>query len=206
MPISLSHLGEIVFAEMANRKPESALQALELCEISDLDFVLSRDRFAFHETKLCPHGKYSFDGAHRVDVTLRIRPDLAVACELKLGSTRLTKSRIDKELLRECHLSHNDTRISGNMMAILDQRFGSIAPSEGLSVELGDEPVPLARCWFVIVKRQVLERWTGDAKPAFSDRTKCKSINEIVEALGGREEFNELVGQLLEFDYFDKWL
>lgn len=206
MSISLSHLGEIVFAEMANGKPESVLRALGLCEIADLDFVLSQDRFAFHETKLSPHGGYGFDGAHRVNVTLWIRPNLAVAYELKLGSTRLTKSRIDEELLKDCRLSHNDTRVAGSMMAILDRRFGSIAPSEGLSVELGDQTVPLARCWFIIVKRQVLERWTVDARPAFSDHTKYKTINEIVEAFGGREDFNELVGQLLKFDYFDKWL
>lgn len=206
MPISLSHLGEVILAEMADRKRYDILRTFGLDDAADLGFVDKLDRFAFPERHLAPHGGYSFDGASRIDVTFWIRPKLAVACELKLGKTRLNKSRVDDEFLANCRLTHNNSCWGGNMMAILDRRFSSLAPVDGLSVVLGDEPVPLSRNWFVVVRRRVLDRWKADSRPTFSEHTTCISINTIVDAFGGKDPFNALVKSLVAFDYYDKWI
>lgn len=204
MPISLSHLGEVILAEMADRKRYDILRTFGLDEAADLGFVNNLDRFAFPECQLAPHGGYLFDGASRIDVTFWIRPELAVACELKLGKTRLSKSRVNEEFLADCRLTHNRSRLAGNMMAILDRRFSSLAPVDSLSVVLGDKPVPLSRDWFVVVQQRVLDRWTGDSRPAFSEHTMCISINTIVDAFGGKNPFNALVESLLAIDYYDE--
>lgn len=206
MPISLSHLGESIVAAMVNRKRREVIDALGLSDAADQDFVTELEQFAFAECRLSPHGDYIFDGASRVDVILWLRPDSAVACELKLGTNRLTKTRIDDEFLVDCRPSHGGKRLAGNMMAILDRRFGSHAPTQGLAVQIAQRSVPLADNWYVVVQPSVLTRWIGDAAPAFSNRTRCVSINAIVDAFGGKEPFNDLVGELLDVDFYDTWI
>lgn len=206
MPISLSHLGEIIAAEMAERERTATVAALGITALADLDHVKSVNRFAFHECKLARHHGYIFDGASRIDVVLWIRPNLAVALELKLGTTRLTKTRIDEEFLSDCRTSHNGQRIAGNMMAILDRRFGDIATADGLSVELENTYVELSRDWFVVTRRCVLDKWTGNDRPNFSPNTSCVTIGELVAAFGGQQPFNTLVRKLLDIDYFQEWV
>lgn len=206
MPISLSHLGEVVVAEMADRKRCETVDALGLTEMADLNHICSIKRFAHHESRLARHQKYIFDGASRVDVVLWIQKNLAVALELKLGETRLTKTRVDGEFLTVCRPSHNDSRLAGNMIAILDRRFGDLAPKDGLSVQFGDTVVSLARDWFIVTRQSVLDRWIGDDRPEFSPNTKCIAIGTLVHAFGGKSSFNALVAELLDIDYFDSWV
>jgi len=206
MPISLSHLGEVVVAEMAERKRCEMVNALGLTDLADLDHVRSIKKFAHHECRLARHSKYMFDGASRVDVVLWLQQNLAVALELKLGETRLTPTRIDGEFLTDCRPSHNNSRIAGNMMAILDRRFGDLAPPDGLSVQFADTVVPLARDWFIVTRQTVLDRWVGEDRPEFSPNTKCVAIGTLVQAFGGKLAFNSLVAELLDIDYFDSWV
>ena len=91
-------------------------------------------------------------------------------------------------------------------MAILDRRFGSHAPTAGLAVQIEEHSVPLLDEWFVIVQPSVLRCWTGDAAPDFSDRTRLVSINTIIGAYGGKKPFNDLVEELLQFDFYDAWI
>ncbi|MCC9603742.1 hypothetical protein LOC67_24595 [Stieleria sp. JC731] len=206
MPVSLSHLAEVIVSEMADRQRMATIEALGLTAIADLDHVESVKTFAYHECKLARHHGYIFDGANRVDVVLWIHPTIAVALELKLGATRLTKTRIDNEFLLDCRTSHKGTRIAGNMMAILDRRFGGIAPEEGLNVEIGDGNIELSREWFVVTRQSILNKWIGDARPDFSPNTSCVTIGALVTAFGGKQRFNDLVGELLAIDYFDEWV
>lgn len=106
MPIFLPHLGEVILAEMADRNRYHIVRTFGLDEAADLGLVDELDRFAFPERQLAPHGSCSFDGASRIDVTFWIRPELAAACELKLGRTRLSKSRVDDEFVADCRLLH----------------------------------------------------------------------------------------------------
>ena len=91
-------------------------------------------------------------------------------------------------------------------MAILDRRFGDLAPRDGLSVQLADAVVPLARDWFIVSRQSVLDRWIGEARPTFSPHTKGVAIGRLVQAFGGKSSFNALVRELLEIDYFDSWV
>ena len=68
MPISLSHLGEMIVTEMAERERTPIVDALDLTELADIDHVRSVRQFAFCECKLSRHHGYIFDGASRVDV------------------------------------------------------------------------------------------------------------------------------------------
>jgi hypothetical protein len=196
----------MVVAEMANRTRCETMNALGLTDLADLDYVRSIGRFAHHECRLAPHYRHAFDGASRVDVVLWIQKNLAIALELKLGKTRLTKTRIDNEFLTDCRPSHNDSRIAGNMMAVLDRRFGDVVPKDGLSVQIGETAVPLHRDWFIVTRQSVLDRWIGDGRPAFSPNTKFVAIDTLIDAFGGKLRFNALIAELLDIDYFDSWV
>jgi hypothetical protein len=206
MSLTLSHLAEVIVSGMAERERKATVDALGLAESADLEHVQSVEKFAFHECNLANHCGYDFDGASRVDVVLWIRKDLAVALELKLGMTRLTRTRVDGELLLDCRTSHNGKRIAGNMMAILDRRLGTIASADGLTVILNGDAVKLSRNWFVVTRQCILDKWVGDSQPDFSQYAKCVTIGELIAAFGGKHTFNPFVRQLLDIDYFKEWI
>jgi hypothetical protein len=206
MPVPLTHLSEAIFVAMVNQKRDAFLGVAGLSGV-DPGFFAAAECVAFREASLQPYGGRAFDGASRVDVIVSIAPRLATAFELKLGTTRLSKSRIDGEWLSNCTPSHADKRWSGNMMAILDRRFPGPAPEEPLiaSVEkIG--ALTLTKTWFVVAKRDVINAWRT-RPPKFSKRVKLLAFEDVVDAFGGKEPFNSLVlGMLMNVDFYDRWI
>ena len=205
MVISLSHIGEAIFAKIAKQKPVEFLRWCELEEVADLDSGHRHGLFVEPEASLCPFAGCGFDGASKVDVAVQVREDLAVAFELKLGETRLSAGRVNNEWLKPCERSrHGDGRWKGSMMAILDRNFPRVQPEEELRVELRKEPIALHEDWFVVVRRRVKETWVTDC-PQFR-RAKVLAFEGLVDAFGGREPFNDLVRDLVACnDYYAEW-
>jgi len=92
--------------KMVNRGREAVVSLFGLEDDVDSSFISSTRELATHDVPLAPIGGRSFDGASRVDVVVRYRPGMAVAVELKLGTTRLSRTRIDEEWLAPCGPSH----------------------------------------------------------------------------------------------------
>ena len=92
------------------------------------------------------------------------------------------------------------------MMAILDRRFGGLVNSDDLRVELEAGAVPVATEWLVIVRRETLRSWEGPGRPAFSTNTRIVDFGAIVEAYGGEHAFNDLVHELLDFNFYREWI
>ena len=206
MPLKFTHIAESIVTEISNSKRQETIAALGLQSMADQNFINSLEQFAFRECSFEEHGGYLFDGTSKVDIALWLRPELAVACELKLGTARLTARRFETEFLVDCRKSHEGKRLAGNMMAILDRRFGNLAPTDGLKVRLGDNSVTLDRNWKLVVQPSVLKRWKIGDRPNFSSYTSCVAINALVDAFGDAAAFNKLVKQMLDFDYFDSWI
>jgi hypothetical protein len=205
--ISLSHIGEEVVAQLAISNPTRFIKALGLSnEAVDWHHVQSVSRFAYPNCKLLPPRNLAFDGEHRVDVVLWVKPESAVAIELKLDKTGLRGKTFNKRFLSNCGTSHNGSRITGNMIAILEYRSGCVPVEEGLYVELGDhKAVKLSTNWGLIVQQSVLDNWTSTLRPDLSKNALVISIQELVNNCGGKREFNQLVGDLITTDYFDLW-
>jgi hypothetical protein len=205
MPVPLTHLSEAIFVAMVNQKRDAFLGVAGLAGV-DADFFAAAECVAFRETSLRPYGGRAFDGASRVDAIVSIAPRLATAFELKLGMTRLSKSRIDSEWLSDCKPSHADRRWSGNMMAILDRRFRGPAPEEVLTatVEKVGE-FALTRAWFVVARRPTLKLWRA-MKPAFSEYVRFLAFEDVVDAFGGKAAFNTLVREMLNIDFYETWI
>jgi len=204
MAISLPYLAEVLFAEMVNRRRDEFFSLTRLHRIADLDFVRAAPRIASREVPLASFSGRTFDGASRIDVVVRLRPGLATAFELKLGTTRLSKSRVDEEWLACCATSHNDRRWRGNMMAILDRRFPSPVAEE-LAAEVNGERLVLTPTWFVVTRRATLAAWQT-ARPDFSDNVRLLAFEDVVDRFGGREPFNALVAEALAVDFYREWV
>jgi hypothetical protein len=93
------------------------------------------------------------------------------------------------------------------MMSILERKFPENVALDDLKAELPvNGQATLTQEWFVIARQSTLDSWQGDGRPAFSDRVKFLPFESVVEAYGGHQAFNGLVGQMLSFDYYDSWV
>lgn len=201
--LSLSHVGEEIFAELINRRPESFIHVCGLVREADLDFMRKVRRVALCEVPFAKVDGKSFDGACRVDVVVRLRPDVAFPIELKLGHTRLSKQRFDREWLHSCEPSHGGRRWRGSVMAALDRRFSTPTTQE-LAVSVNQSLRTLTENWLLVVRRAVLDGWREN--PPGLQRGMVKSFEELVEALGGRTALNSVVRDVLgDRDFFADW-
>jgi hypothetical protein len=95
MPVELTHVGEAVVARMIDTLRWSFV---ELCGVTDRAdrAAVCNSAFPFVRAnlKLRPYAGRRFDGTSCVDLIVRVRRDLGVPFELKLGETRLTKARV----------------------------------------------------------------------------------------------------------------
>ncbi|MCU0674957.1 MAG: hypothetical protein MUE69_19470 [Myxococcota bacterium] len=197
-PIKLTHLGESIVEGMFNGSPG----VREL--LSDR---LSRPLANFEaraEVALEPLSGLIFDGGSRIDVALfGPHGQTCVACELKLGTTRLSASEFEKRFLQNGTLSHRNKRIRANMIAILERRE-PIPRLGDLMANINHVPHRIDENWLLVVRHEALLAWEKSRRPALSSG-KIVSLEELVEAYGGREEFNILVRSRIDFDYFDRW-
>ncbi len=203
MPIALTHIAEKVFAKMVNKHRDAFLSFCGLKDKADADFVKAVPELAACEVRFEKFGGRAFDGASRIDVVVRLGPDRAVPFELKLGSTRLNKARINGEWLAPCQPSHDGLRWKGNMMAILDRRFSGDVPDE-LAVKVEGERITLTRNWFVITRRQTLKAWKT-SRPDFGEHVDFRAFDDVVDRCGGQNEFNPMIREMLDFDFYSKW-
>jgi hypothetical protein len=207
MAVSLTHFGEALIARMANELRGRFIELCKLGDDADAAFVNGAQTIAHCEVPLLPYRNVAFDGASRVDLVVRVATDRGIPFEVKLGATRLSKSRIDQEWLCGCEFSHRRKRFSGNVMSILERKFPQEVPLEDLRVKLNkDVSLKLTNTWFVIARHAVLKSWAAQARPAFSDRVRLLSFESIVDCYGGKDKFNALVREMLSFDYYDQWI
>lgn len=207
MPVELTHVGEAVVSTMINTMRLGFVELCGLASRTDSALLADATRPVVHvNANLATYGGLSFDGASCVDLVLRVQENLGVAFELKLGETRLTKSRIDEEWLPDCESSHQGKRWKGNMMAILERKFPTSSVPDVLKARLPDREVPLANEWFIIARSRVIESWAGTARPAFSPNVHFVRFETLVDKFGGKEAFNEMVRKLLNFDFYSTWV
>lgn len=206
MPPSLSHFAEDIFAEMANRSREAFIEATGLSAEADPAFVRSVSELAICEATFEPVCDRIFDGACRVDVAVRVRPGAAAAFELKLGATRITKTRVDDEWLQPCTPSHGGRRWKGNVIAVLDRRFeGAAVETLGIRIGSNAERLELIRPWCFVARRRILNAWRN-SPPSFSSGARLIAFEDVVAAFGGAEAFNGLVCGMLDINFYDEWV
>lgn len=195
--LKLSHIGEPLVAAMIDKS--SAVKNLLLNDTTGhgncaVECEAPLDRW---------NGRI-FDGAHRVDVGIfDLRRRTCKAIELKLGKTRMGATEFARRFVQPCGASHNDTRVKGSVISILERH---LADSVHAPIELVRNKVTftLERNWILVVRQSVLSSWSTSGPPT-SPNCRTLAIEDLIEALGGKCCFNTLVAELVNGDHFDHW-
>ena len=61
-------------------------------------------------------------------------------------------------------------------------------------------------CKVLIVRKAINDSWARYGVPSLSSDCIHISFEAIVSAFGGKTPFNSLVGELVNFDYYEKWI
>jgi hypothetical protein len=119
--------------------------------------------------RLDPSEGRLFDGMHDLDFAFEFKGSL-VACELKLGETRLEPPAFAKRFVSDTETKKNQPRINkgkiaGSMVALLD--WNGRSPSKDSSqpfirLQVGGKPV--RGPWLLVVLENVLKEWKGHSK------------------------------------------
>ncbi len=199
--IDLTHVGERLIAAMFNEAP-AVRQHLG----TKLGKTLA-GYTAHPEAPLQPFGGLSFDGQSRVDVALSDGVASCIACEAKLGTSRMTKRAFEERFLQPCNTSHKGQRISGKIPAVLERKLPGAGAGADLCVQLKPEtPLVVAKQWVLVVRRAVFRGWENGKTPNLSTDCVVVTIEDLAKAYGSPSEFNDLVRRLLTFDYHAAWL
>ncbi len=90
------------------------------------------------------------------------------------------------------------------MMAILERRFSETFNDDLVAV-VDKERLVLTRQWFVVARKRILASWKA-APPSFSENTRYIAFEDVVDVFGGKEAFNALVREMLDFDFYREWV
>ncbi len=202
--IEITHVAEFLIAEMYNRSPSVQRGLFEIMGQKNAWF---NEQFAVPELQLSTCGSYIFDGAHKIDVAiLNTRTNLVIPCEAKLGLNRLNRSQFESRFLKQGGLSHGNRRIKGSMLAIIERKLPEGCLTEPIHVYHDGIDYELSSKWFLIIRHQILKSWRKSGKPRLSENCVIVTIEQIIEFFGGRKAFNVLVKEVLDFDYYSRWL
>lgn len=199
MPIELPYVGEAVIKELIERYPHAFFETAELSQLVG-ETVIDVPRGA----SLAPLEQTAFDGASTIDLVVHTS-HRAIPIEVKLGITRLGANRFANDFLRDCERSrHKRPRWNGTIIGFLERRFAGLQSHPPmLEALLNGKRVPLTEHWVLISRRSIAHRLREHRN--LLQRAKVVGLEDLIDRIGGREPFNELVGNLFRFDYFERW-
>ncbi|MBX3076097.1 hypothetical protein KF728_21235 [Candidatus Obscuribacterales bacterium] len=159
--------------------------------------------------------KLYFDGGHKLDLCLLIEKQTVIPLEVKVGN--------EIPQIKECGISHKGTRLSGNILGILDQRvdashsdtlvtlFGNKEEIfKRIHVNLDGEIYPLGAKWGLIAPGNLIEKWAQNN--SFHTGPVMIDIQKLLQTTAsdtedGAQLFNRLVANHLHSeDYFKDWI
>lgn len=199
--IKLSHIGEILIAKLIE---DSSLVMKKVCH---REFHLSESYKVLPEMRLNKCGELIFDGAHKIDVAvLNLSSRICYPIEAKLGFDRLGKNEFEKRFLDGCGTSHNNTRIRGSMISVLERKLPAQYSRIPITVTFKNTEYVVSNHWSLICREAVIGNWANNGGPKLSRKCSVVSFESIVRSCGDRTKFNRLVSGLLTKDYYLEWV
>ncbi|OGP53558.1 MAG: hypothetical protein A2162_01805 [Deltaproteobacteria bacterium RBG_13_52_11b] len=202
--IKPTHIAEFIVAEMFNRS--TAVRHFFAKQLSGL-ISLPESPTAVPNLQLATCGPYKFDGAHKIDTAILDDTTLScIPCEAKFGNDRLGKLEFEKRFLRPCGMSHGNTRITGNMIAILDRKLPNQCLNSSVLVNHKGNEYQVVPRWVLILRESILDSWAKNGVPGLSSACITVSFETIVDLFEGKAPFNSLVAELVNFNYYEEWI
>ncbi len=88
----------------------------------------------------------------------------------------------------------------------MERKLPDICSGVPIVVRFENAKYDLTPPWILIVRDRVLEAWERKGSPAFSSKCVIFTFEWIVRAFWGEANFNKLVTELLDFNYYRRWL
>ena len=199
--IQLSHIGEILLSNLISNSLEARMLAT-----NGYSFQSDSIR-VIPEIRLDQCGSLIFDGVHKIDVSvLDLNNGVCYPIEAKLGLDRLSKNEFQKRFISDCGTSHNESRVKGSMISILEQRLPIQCKGLDLTVTFEGQKFIVSDRWSLVCRDLVIDKWSDTGSPELSKKCSIISFENIVKTYGNKKEFNELMNSLLKQDYYNEWI
>ncbi|WP_295899498.1 hypothetical protein [uncultured Vibrio sp.] len=199
--IELNHVGEALICELINRSNATKSTLTDAMGIDSSTFI------AIPEIRLDSCAGLIFDGVHKVDVC--VLDTEAMTCfpiEAKLGLDRLSKNEFAKRFMKPCKTSHNDTRVSGSMISILERQLPAQCIDQELYVTYLGEKYLVSDQWGLIARSAVHDKWSTNGFPTLSFNCKHLAFEDLARSYGDKDSFNSLIAEMLEVDFYEQWV
>lgn len=199
--IELTHVGEILIASILNESSE-ARNYMRL-----KGSKIGQNIIAFPELRPKECGPLTFDGTHRIDIAVLDRDNkICHPVEAKLGLDRLARISFNNRFLNECATSHNGSRVSGSMIAILERKLPPQCKHQPLYVTYNGDTYQVSENWTLVCRAQVATNWAANGTPKLSAKCTIVTFENLAKSFGTREQFNKLVKSMLDEDFYSKWV
>jgi len=199
--IELSHIGEALVCELFNRSNSVRSILMNAMEIKSSTFI------AVPEIGLDACAGLIFDGVHKVDICiLDTEAKTCFPIEAKLGLDRLSKNEFTKRFMEPCKTSHNDSRVSGSMISILERQLPAQCINQELYITYLGEKYLVSDKWGLIARSAVLDKWFSNGFPMLSFNCKYLAFEDLASSYGDKGSFNRLITEMLEIDFYKQWV
>lgn len=199
--IELNHIGEALVCELVNRSSSVRSALTDAMEIDSSTFI------AVAEIRLDACAGLIFDGGHKVDICiLDTEAKTCFPIEAKLGLDRLSKNEFAKRFIKPCETSHNDTRVSGGMISILERQLPAQCMNQDLYVTYLGEKYLVSAKWGLIARSAIHDKWSSNGFPTLSPNCKHLAFEKLARSYGDKSSFNRLITEMLEVDFHEQWV
>ncbi|MDN3714841.1 hypothetical protein [Vibrio breoganii] len=199
--IELNHIGEKLICEMINSS--DSVKSVLMCAMG----IESSAFIAVPEIRLDACSGLIFDGVHKVDVCiLDTQNNTCFPIEAKLGLDRLSKNEFAKRFMKPCKTSHNDTRVAGSMISILERQLPSQCTNQDLTVSYQGQKYVLTKEWGLISRSAIHNKWHSNGFPSLTEKCKHVAFESLARTYGDKGAFNNLVTNLLNVDFHAQWV
>ncbi|WP_197068529.1 hypothetical protein [Photobacterium gaetbulicola] len=126
--------------------------------------------------------------------------------EAKLGLERLSRNEFAKRFMKSCKTSHDDTRVAGSMISILERKLPAQCINQELHVTYQGQKYVLSEKWGLIARSATHSKWRSNGFPSLSLNCKHLAFEDLASSYGDKGAFNNLVTEILQIDFHKQWV
>jgi hypothetical protein len=123
---------------------------------------------------------------------------------------RLGAKEFTKRFLKVCEPSHKDSRLKGPIISVLARtpsRWKECPVIARVQKENSKEAreLEVVPPWWLVIRTSIWQSWAGKVDSQLG-QVRILLLEDVAREFGGEAAFNNLVRDLVSFDYFRAWV
>lgn len=102
--------------------------------------------------------------------------------------------------------SHNDSRVSGSMIAVLERKLPPQCRGLPLYVTYDGGTYLVSDNWTLVCRARVAANWAAKGNPDLSAKCTIVTFEDLADSFGDQDKLNTLVQSMLDEDFYSKWV